>query len=116
GLMATLDRWRVAIGLTYDSERDDANIPPVHGGPLRRSSRGTMPTGRVPGLDKPVSRLVMGVDNQRTLAHASVMFDDFVERGGNAFDTAYIYMGGFSEKVLGQWMRNRGVRDEVVVI
>ena len=64
--------------------------------------------GRIPGLDKDVSRLVMGVDNQTTLGHASAMFDDFVERGGNAFDTAYIYGGGLMERLLGRWVANRG--------
>jgi aryl-alcohol dehydrogenase-like predicted oxidoreductase len=44
------------------------------------------------------------------------MFDDFVERGGNTFDTAYIYGGGKTEPLLGQWMTNRGNRDELVVI
>jgi aryl-alcohol dehydrogenase-like predicted oxidoreductase len=52
----------------------------------------------------------------RGLPHASVMFDDFVERGGNCFDTAYIYGGGLAERLLGQWMRNRSNRDELVVI
>jgi aryl-alcohol dehydrogenase-like predicted oxidoreductase len=75
-----------------------------------------MTYGEVPGLDKQVSRLVMGVDNQETLTHAATMFDDFVERGGTAFDTAYIYGGGRGEKLLGHWLKTRGNRDEVVVI
>jgi aryl-alcohol dehydrogenase-like predicted oxidoreductase len=58
----------------------------------------------------------MGVDNQRTFAHAAVMFDDFFERGGNAFDTAWIYAGGLQEKLLGQWMKHRNVRDHIVLI
>ena len=58
----------------------------------------------------------MGVDNQQTLTHAAAMFDDFVERGGTTFDTAYIYGGGRGEKLLGQWITSRGNRDEVVVI
>jgi len=44
------------------------------------------------------------------------MFDDFVERGGNAFDTAYVYRSGQSERLLGQWVGSRGVRDEVYVL
>ncbi|WP_115849571.1 aldo/keto reductase [Thermasporomyces composti] len=116
GTMAVLDRWRAAIGLTYPDERIDANRPIVHRRPLRRRADHRMRYGEVPGVGKPVSRLVMGVDNQTTLAHASVMFDDFVERGGTAFDTAYIYGGGLCERVLGQWIRNRGLRSEVVII
>jgi aryl-alcohol dehydrogenase-like predicted oxidoreductase len=75
-----------------------------------------LPTGRIPGVERDISRLVMGCDNQRTLSHASAMFDDFVARGGNTFDTAYHYAGGLMERLLGQWMADRGVRDEVVVI
>ena len=59
---------------------------------------------------------MVGVDNQQTLTHAAAIFDDFVERGGTTFDTAYIYGGGRGEKLLGQWITSRGNRDEVVVI
>ena len=58
----------------------------------------------------------MGCDNQHKLPHAAAMFDDFLDRGGNVFDTAYIYGGGLPEALLGHWLRNRGVRDEVVLI
>jgi aryl-alcohol dehydrogenase-like predicted oxidoreductase len=44
------------------------------------------------------------------------MWDDYFERGGNAFDTGYVYGGGLQEKLLGWWMRHRGVREQVVVI
>jgi aryl-alcohol dehydrogenase-like predicted oxidoreductase len=72
--------------------------------------------GRVDGVDKQISRLVLGVDNQPNLPHATVMFDDFIERGGNAFDTAHIYGGGRHEPLLGQWVANRGIREDVVII
>jgi aryl-alcohol dehydrogenase-like predicted oxidoreductase len=76
----------------------------------------TMPTGTIPGIGKPVSRLVMGVDNQTTIEHAREMFDDFVERGGNAFDTAYIYGKGLMEELFGQWQSSRGIRDDIVLV
>ena len=116
GNARALDQWRAAIGLEYPFEAASANIPPASGHAPKRRSSATMPYGRIPGLDKDVSRLVMGVDNQATLGHATAMFDDFVERGGNAFDTAYIYGGGLMERLLGQWVANRGVRDDVVII
>lgn len=72
--------------------------------------------GHVPGLDKDVSRLVIGVDNQPDLTHATTIFDDFVERGGNAFDTAHHYGDGLGERLLGQWLTTRGNRTEMVVI
>ncbi len=116
GNMRTLDRWRAAIGLVYDSERPDAQVPTVHKRPLAVRPNNAMKYGRIPGVEKPVSRLVMGVDNQETLPHASVMFDDFFEQGGNCFDTAYIYRGGWCEKLLGQWVKNRGLREQVVLL
>jgi predicted dehydrogenase/aryl-alcohol dehydrogenase-like predicted oxidoreductase len=116
GNARVLDQWRAAIGLQYPFEAPTANIPPASGRPPVRRADAIMPMGGIPGIDTPVSRLIMGVDNQTTLGHASAMFDDFVERGGNAFDTAYIYGGGIMEKLLGQWVANRGLRDEVVIV
>jgi aryl-alcohol dehydrogenase-like predicted oxidoreductase len=116
GNLEVQDQWRAAIGQQYASERDDAKIPTATGRPLTKRDDAPMTYGTVPGLDKQVSRLVMGVDNQQTLTHAAVVFDDFVERGGTTFDTAYIYGGGRGEKLLGQWIKTRGNRDEVVVI
>ena len=114
--MTILDRWRDALGLTYPFERDDAAISTIHRRPLRRRAGHAMRYGQIPGVAKPVSRLVMGVDNQPNLPYATVMFDDFAERGGNCFDTAYVYARGRLERLLGQWVRNRGMRDQVVII
>ena len=120
GQAKTLDAWRKQIGLVYDLEKPDApqQKVTVANRALRPSSRIThkMKYGQIPGVTKPMSRLVMGVDNQETIAHAAIMFDDFMEQGGNVFDTGFIYMGGNSEKLLGQWVRNRGVREEVVIL
>ncbi|MFC7622925.1 aldo/keto reductase [Microlunatus sp. GCM10028923] len=115
GNAQALDAWRQAIGLRYPFETDDANIPTVSGLPLRVDDS-TMRYGEIAGIGKRISRLVMGCDNQPNLSHASALFDNFYELGGNAFDTAYIYGGGNHEKLLGQWIRNRGIREDVVVI
>ncbi|KTR12358.1 aldo/keto reductase [Curtobacterium citreum] len=112
----TLDRWRAAIGLRYPFEAETADIPTVSGAPLRVRDDAPMRYGEVPGVGKRMSRLVMGVDNQPDLAHASALFDMFVEQGGNVFDTGYIYGGGVLEGRLGKWIENRGIRDDVVVI
>ncbi len=84
------------------------------GRPLPRMPAHRMPYGRVPGVENEVSRIVMGTLGAQELEHASVMFDDFTESGGNCFDTARHYDS--AEVVLGQWMRSRGVRDSTVVI
>ena len=112
----TLDRWRAAIGLRYPFEAETADVPTVSGRPLRVRDDAPMRYGEVPGVGKRMSRLVMGVDNQPDLAHASAIFDMFVEQGGNVFDTGYIYGGGVLEGRLGRWIANRGIRDDVVVI
>ena len=116
GNMQTLDAWRKGFNFQYDEEKPDFDRPPVHRGPVEPSPSNNMRYGRIKGLDKDISRLIMGVDNQVSLSHASVIFDDFYEKGGNAFDTAYIYGGGWSERFLGQWIKNRGLRDKVVLI
>jgi predicted dehydrogenase/aryl-alcohol dehydrogenase-like predicted oxidoreductase len=117
GNMKALDAWREQLRVVYDVEKPE-HFPKttVAGFPLAVSPSAKMPSANIPHLEKKVSRLIMGCDNQQTLAHAAVMFDDFFEKGGNTFDTAHIYNGGLQEKLLGQWIRNRNVRDDVVVI
>ncbi|GCE17378.1 aldo/keto reductase [Dictyobacter kobayashii] len=118
GNIRTLDQWRAALGLSYPSEQPqgpDQQLP-VHKRALAVRPQHIMKYGSIAGVEKPVSRLVMGVDNQTSWPHASVMFDDFFEQGGNCFDSAYIYGGGLCEKMLGQWIKNRGLRDQVVIL
>ena len=38
-----------------------------------------------------------------------------LELGINLFDTAEVYAAGASETVIGNWLRNRGVRDQVIL-
>ncbi len=118
GNMHTLDRWRGACGLTYESERPEAVTHTVSRRPLTvdPAARAKMKYARIAGVDKDLSRLVMGCDNQTNMPHAAVMFDDYFARGGNFFDTAFIYGGGTMERLLGQWIKNRGLREQVGVI
>lgn len=116
GNMAALDAWRSAIGLVYESEKPAHFAHLHHRRPLARRPDAPMRHGPVPGLAKPVSRLVLGIDNQRTMPHLAAMCDDYVERGGNTFDTAFHYVGGLPEELLGHWLTHGGVRDEVVLI
>lgn len=116
GNLAALDAWRAAIGLTYDSEKPANGTRTVSRRPLARRADAPMRYGAIAGLDRPVARLIMGVDNQTTMPHAAAMFDDYFERGGNAFDTAWLYGGGLQERLLGQWIKHRGIRGETIVI
>jgi aryl-alcohol dehydrogenase-like predicted oxidoreductase len=49
------------------------------------------------------------------MPHASAVFDDYFMRGGNVFDTAYVY-GRERSVLLGRWIRARGVRGQIVLI
>ena len=115
GNAKAMDAWRASFGLVYEAEKPE-NVPTVCRRPLNVKRDHGMKFGRIAGVDKPISRLVMGCDNQVTMPHAAVMYDDFFQHGGNAFDTAYVYCGAKSEKLLGQWIRNRNIREQVVII
>jgi aryl-alcohol dehydrogenase-like predicted oxidoreductase len=113
GNNATLDRWRTEVGYATFAEAPG----------VVRILSGTVPKGlppmqkaSLPGVPLPVSRLVIGCDNRDTLAEGAIVWDAWMEAGGNAFDTAFVYGAGRHEVVLGQWIASRGVADEIVVI
>jgi len=68
------------------------------------------------GLDKKISKLILGNDNQTKYDNAAKLWDHWIEVGGNAFDNAYIYGNGSMEKLLGEWHLKRNIRDKLVVI
>jgi predicted dehydrogenase/aryl-alcohol dehydrogenase-like predicted oxidoreductase len=118
GNLRTLDAWRESIKLSYASESPDAPEQrlPVSRRPLRPGRHAEIPRRNLPWMTKPMSRLVLGVDNQRTFPHLAAMVDDFFERGGNVLDTAHIYGSGVMEELLGHWFAQRGTREETVLI
>jgi aryl-alcohol dehydrogenase-like predicted oxidoreductase len=48
-------------------------------------------------------------------ATARALFDRYLDAGGNFIDTADLYVGGRSEEMLGRFIAQRGVRDQVVL-
>ena len=71
----------------------------------------------IPGVGR-LSRLVLGTlvfDTER-MDQARDLLDAFVGMGGNAVDTAYIYGGGRAERAFGQWLRDPGARDRVLIV
>jgi len=48
-------------------------------------------------------------------AGAAALLDRYVEAGGNFVDTADLYLGGQSEEILGRLVRERGLRDRLVI-
>ena len=116
GNMAALDAWRESAGMEYESEKLSFSFPTISRVPLCKRPDAPMRYGTIAGVDVPVSRLVLGCDHQQTMPQGTALFDDFFERGGNAFDTAHIYGGGRQEWILGRWIGQRGLRSQVAVI
>jgi aryl-alcohol dehydrogenase-like predicted oxidoreductase len=44
------------------------------------------------------------------------LLDAVYEQGCTAFDTAYHYNGGQSERLIGKWLKNRNLRDEIMIL
>ncbi|MFD2055101.1 aldo/keto reductase [Mesorhizobium calcicola] len=115
GTLRVLDRWRAAAGLEYGIEKAPQRTSTISGRPLR--SGGTAIGKRtIPGLSKPASVVALGFEDFRTFSSGSILLDAFFEAGGNLFDTGYVYGGGYTETLLGEWLKNRGVRAQSVVI
>ncbi len=107
------DRWRAELGYVTFAEDPATN----------RRLTGLLPPGlpQVPrlqlaGLDRDVSQLIVGCDNRNTVAEGALVWDTWIEAGGNAFDTGFVYGNGLHEKVLGEWIAARGVEKDVIVI
>jgi len=116
GQARAIDAWLDAVGVSYPCKTVEAYGTPLDKRPLTVREPNKMPYAEVPGVGKKTSRMVMGTMVQQDIGHATALFDDYFARGGNAWDTAYIYGGGNAEKLLGQWVKNRGVREEVTVL
>jgi predicted dehydrogenase/aryl-alcohol dehydrogenase-like predicted oxidoreductase len=113
GNNTVLDRWRGELG--YATFTEDPK--------LNRATANVLPNGlpqipkiKIADLATPISQLVIGCDNRDDIASGALVWDAWMEAGGNAFDTGFVYGGGNHEKVLGQWIANRGVAKDVITI
>lgn len=112
GNARTLDAWRKEAGVTHTADRHETRFEPLWSDlPLRPASK--TPLRAFPGLAKPMSRLVLGSIGPSPTG-TQIVLDDFFERGGNAFDTAFGYK--VAEPILGHWMQSRGVREQSVLV
>lgn len=77
-----------------------------------------MEVGSVPGVNKPISRLVQGtvMVSTKRLAESFDLLDAVLAQGGTTFDTAHGYGQGDCERTVGLWVNDRGVREQVVII
>lgn len=71
--------------------------------------------GQVPGVGRPVARVVQGTAMIRAdkEERAFALLDGVFEAGGTTLDTAHQY--GDGERVFGRWVRERGARDDPTV-
>ena len=71
----------------------------------------------IDGVDKPVARLLQGTVMLGADRDADFrLLDALFEQGFTSFDCAYNYGGGKCERALGDWIKSRGVRDQVVIL
>lgn len=77
-----------------------------------------MEYGHIPGVSKPISRLVQGTlgVSPAKLDEGYALLDAIRAEGCNAFDTAHVYGRGENERIVGRWIRERGIRDQIVLI
>ena len=112
GNMATLDRWR-PDKYRFPIERPEAYRKTTIGGtPLTLGD--VIPRHTLPGVARPVAALVMGSVGIGHLHDAAPLFDAYWQAGGNAFDTGLVY-GWRTNYIIGEWIKHRGVGDEVVI-
>ncbi|PKA41858.1 aldo/keto reductase [Rhizobium sullae] len=115
GNLRVLDQWRAAVGLEYGVEKASKRTANIAGGTVRRGD--SVPQRQIPGISKPASVVTLGFEFFPSFAAASLTLDAFYEAGGNIFDTAYVYGGGKTESIFGDWHTSRNIpREEIVLI
>jgi predicted dehydrogenase/aryl-alcohol dehydrogenase-like predicted oxidoreductase len=115
GNLRVLDQWRASIGLEYSIEKAAKRTKNIAGATVIKGNG--IPKRSIPGISKPASLVTLGFEFFPNFAAASLTLDAFYEAGGNAFDTAYVYGGGKTESMFGDWHTSRNVpREEIVLI
>jgi aryl-alcohol dehydrogenase-like predicted oxidoreductase len=80
---------------------------------------------RVPGVEIEISALCLGVAEigvRQTEIEAHRLLDYWVQNGGNGIDTARVYSDWIpgekhrSERIVGDWLRATGVREQIVLV
>lgn len=115
GNLKVMDKWRAGIGLEYALETPAVRTRTLTGEILRRQDV-IVPRGHIPGIEKESSMLALGMMLFSTFPAAAIVVDEFFEVGGNLIDSAFQYGGGTQDRLIGEWVRSRGVRSDVVII
>ncbi|PST22985.1 oxidoreductase [Rhizobium sp. JAB6] len=115
GNLRVLDQWRASIGLEYGVEKAAKRTKNIAAATVTKGN--SIPKRSIPGISKPASLVTLGFEFFPNFAAASLTLDAFYEAGGNTFDTAYVYGGGKTESIFGDWHTSRNVsREEIVLI
>lgn len=75
--------------------------------------------GEISGINKPVARIIQGttmIGSDLNESESFALLNQIYELGGNTLDTAHVYGGGKSERVIGSWLQSHGLRDNMVII
>ena len=77
-----------------------------------------MKYGEIPPLAKSVSRIGQGTMMLRreTAEEGHATLDAAFEAGVNFYDAAHVYGGGDCDRVFGEWVRNQGIREQIVLL
>jgi aryl-alcohol dehydrogenase-like predicted oxidoreductase len=70
----------------------------------------SMHYGQIPGVAKPVARLIQGtvMIGSDKLDYSFGLLDDILALGGNTFDAAHVYGNGDNERTLGAGSKRAG--------
>jgi len=117
GNLATLDRWRADVGLEFEIEKPARKTKTIKNEVLAAPVSGGIPRRQIRGLSQPTSLVALGFEYFPRFADASFLLDAYYGKGGNLFDTAWVYGGGRSERIFGDWHTSRSLaRDSFVLI
>lgn len=75
--------------------------------------------GEVEGIKKPIARVIQGttmLGSDLNEGESFSLLDQVYELGGNTLDTAHVYAGGNSERIIGKWMEARRLREKMTII
>lgn len=77
-----------------------------------------MKYGQLDGINKKISRLVQGtvMVNGDDYDKEFALLDAVYEMGCTTFDTGHVYGNGTNERAVGKWVRERGLREQIVMI
>jgi predicted dehydrogenase/aryl-alcohol dehydrogenase-like predicted oxidoreductase len=115
GNARVLDKWRSDAGIEFSIEKSSRRVNTLDNRKLGPNT-GVIPKRSIPGLGKQASAVALGFEDFKTFASGAILLDAFWEKGGNIFDTAFVYGAGYTEKLFGEWHKNRGTREGAVLI